>query len=74
MTWTSGRNDLLGQDVQTWKCKTDVQFTYDHDTYWDTLIDTCLERRQDQLEKWRALGEPQTGREERLFKVRPTGH
>lgn len=51
-----------------------IQFTYDHDTYWDMLIGTCLARRQDQLEKWRALGEPQTGREERLFKVRLTGH
>lgn len=47
------------------------QITYDHEPYWPTLLETCLQRRADQLEKWRALGEPQCGRSETLFKVSP---
>jgi hypothetical protein len=34
-----------------------------------TLLATCLERRADQLARWRALGEAQCGRSETLFKV-----
>jgi hypothetical protein len=33
-----------------------------------------MERRKDALERWRALGEKRTGREEKLFKVRPGVH
>jgi hypothetical protein len=35
------------------------------------MLEVCEERREDHLRRWRALGEPQVGREERLFKVAP---
>lgn len=50
---------------------TDEQMPYDHAEYWPTLMKTCLERREDQLKRWRALGEPRVGRSEGDFKVLP---
>jgi hypothetical protein len=47
------------------------QLPYDYDAYWPTFIQTCLERRREQEERWRALGEPRVGREERLYKTAP---
>ncbi|KAK4688327.1 hypothetical protein P7C73_g1781, partial [Tremellales sp. Uapishka_1] len=48
-----------------------LDLPYDHATYWPALISTCKERREDHLKRWRSLGEPMVGREERLFKVSP---
>ena len=47
------------------------QMPYDHETYWPALVQTCLKRREDQLQLWRSLGEPRVGREEKLFKLDP---
>lgn len=41
---------------------------WDAEAYWETLIATCRERRDDHLRRWRELG-GRCGLEERLFKV-----
>lgn len=41
---------------------------WDAEAYWETLISTCRERREDHLQRWRKLG-AKCGLEERLFKV-----
>lgn len=51
----------------------DEKITYDHDTYWPALVKACQERREQDAIRWRALGEPKVGREERDFKRSSTG-
>lgn len=34
----------------------DVHFEYDHDKYWPALLEMSKKRRDEQLERWRALG------------------
>ncbi|OCF31116.1 hypothetical protein I316_07248 [Kwoniella heveanensis BCC8398] len=46
----------------------DLDIPYDHDTYWPALLETSLKLRAEEETRWRALGERQVGREERLFK------
>ncbi|WRT64254.1 uncharacterized protein IL334_001185 [Kwoniella shivajii] len=46
----------------------DLEISYDHDTYWPSLVQTCLKLRADEEERWRALGERRVGREEKFFK------
>lgn len=41
---------------------------WDAEAYWETLVTTCRERREDHLRRWRELG-GRCGLEERLFKV-----
>ncbi|OCF55345.1 hypothetical protein L486_06825 [Kwoniella mangroviensis CBS 10435] len=45
-----------------------VDIPYDHATYWPAVLQTCLKFRAEEEERWRALGERQVGREEKLFK------
>ena len=44
---------------------------YDHDTYWDTMVETCLRRRREQEEAFRR-GVAAVGREEREWRVQRT--
>lgn len=48
------------------------QLPYDHDTYWPTLIETCIARREEHIQAWRSLGPPEIGRSERDFKKSPS--
>jgi hypothetical protein len=41
---------------------------YDHDTYWDTMVEMCLRRRKEQEEKFRR-GPAAVGREERDWRT-----
>ena len=34
----------------------DIEFKYDHKTYWPNFIQMCSDRRKQQMEKWRQLG------------------
>ncbi|WVW82426.1 hypothetical protein I302_104436 [Kwoniella bestiolae CBS 10118] len=45
-----------------------VDLPYDHATYWPALLETCVKIREEEEQRWRALGERQVGREEKLFK------
>lgn len=53
------------------ECGGKLDWTYDHDTYFPSLLKLCQERREDAIQRWRKLEGPQVGREERLFKVSP---
>ncbi|KAL7424812.1 Phosphatidylinositol transfer protein (PITP) [Cryptotrichosporon argae] len=53
------------------ECGGELDMPYNHDAYWPALIATCLARRADQLERWRALPGSRVGRDETSFKVRP---
>ena len=45
---------------------------YDHDTYWETMVETCLRRRQEQELAFRK-GAAAVGREEREWRMQRTG-
>ncbi|KAK8866028.1 hypothetical protein IAR55_001179 [Kwoniella newhampshirensis] len=45
-----------------------LDMPYNHDVYWPALLDTCKKLRSEEEERWRGLGEPKVGREERSFK------
>lgn len=46
----------------------DLDVPWDAEAYWDTLIKTCREKREEHLRRWREHG-ARCGLEERLFKV-----
>lgn len=46
---------------------------YDHDTYWDTMVETCLQRRREQEQAFRK-GATSVGREEREWRTQRTEH
>lgn len=46
----------------------DSQFTYDHATYWPTLLALSKARRDAFLENWRKLGDPEVARSEHDWK------
>lgn len=31
-------------------------FKYEHEKYWPALVGMCVERKKEQMERWRALG------------------
>lgn len=45
------------------------QMPYHHETYWKTLVDTCLQKRKEQEEAFRK-GAAMVGREEREWRQR----
>ncbi|TXT10904.1 hypothetical protein VHUM_01655 [Vanrija humicola] len=61
----------ISEDVLLTECGGKMALKYDHETYWPTLIQRCKECREEHLQRWRALGPAQAGREEREFKHAP---
>jgi hypothetical protein len=50
-----------------------VEFEYDHEKYWPTLIDICKARREEQMARWKELG-GRVGLDEWSIKGGPTIH